>query len=74
MPQVAVSKGLIMAKKETPAFDHRTRLGWCLVSFFCAIKGVDWDDLPLMERRQVHDVIAEFKAIGVDQSQYGIKK
>jgi len=63
-----------MFKKEPTAFDHRTRLGWCLVSFFCAVKGVDWDDLPLMERRQVHDVIAEFKATGVDQSQYVIKK
>jgi len=53
--------------KEPTAFDHRTRLGWCLVSFFCAVKGVDWDDLPLMERRMVHETIAELKALETER-------
>ena len=53
--------------KEPTAFDSRTRLGWGLVSFFCAVKGVRWDALPMMERRMVHEVIAEFKALGSDR-------
>lgn len=38
--------------------DYRIMIGWSFVSFFLALNGREWDDLPISERMAVHEFLA----------------